>query len=247
MTPDLWTPLAKASDFVASGGKAVRLGEMIRLGLPVPDGGVVGSDTARRGLGAAEARQLLAWLRQAGHGPGQRFAVRSSAAAEDSRRASFAGQYLSVLDVARDDVPDAVVQVQRSVAGRSAARYAQRLGVEVPDALAVVVQEQIWPVRSGVCFTVHPVTGAAEVVVECAHGLGDALAGGREMPAETAVFPRTALRAEGLLGEVAELALRVEKLLADGPQDIEWAVDERGLWLLQCRPVTTTCRSSKER
>lgn len=36
---------------------------------------------------------------------------------------------------------------------------------------------------------------------------------------------------------IARMGLRLETLL-DGPQDIEWAFDSEGLWILQSRPVT---------
>lgn len=42
----------------------------------------------------------------------------------------------------------------------------------------------------------------------------------------------------GEIEELVEAALRVESALG-GPQDVEWAFDERQLWILQARPVTT--------
>lgn len=38
--------------------------------------------------------------------------------------------------------------------------------------------------------------------------------------------------------EVARMALEVEEAFG-APQDVEWAVDSRGLWILQARPITT--------
>jgi len=43
---------------------------------------------------------------------------------------------------------------------------------------------------------------------------------------------------EALLRELASLAIGVERCFGDVPQDIEWAVAGRKLWLLQSRPVT---------
>jgi pyruvate,water dikinase len=37
--------------------------------------------------------------------------------------------------------------------------------------------------------------------------------------------------------QIAEVCLRLEALL-DGPQDVEWAFDPDGLWVLQSRPIT---------
>jgi len=36
---------------------------------------------------------------------------------------------------------------------------------------------------------------------------------------------------------ILDMGLRIEALLG-GPQDVEWAVDDRGLWVVQSRPVT---------
>jgi pyruvate,water dikinase len=36
---------------------------------------------------------------------------------------------------------------------------------------------------------------------------------------------------------IAETGRRIEELLG-GPQDVEWAIDARGLWILQSRPIT---------
>jgi pyruvate,water dikinase len=41
-----------------------------------------------------------------------------------------------------------------------------------------------------------------------------------------------------LLGELASLAIKVEQLFEGLPQDIEWAIADEKLWLLQSRPIT---------
>jgi phosphoenolpyruvate synthase/pyruvate phosphate dikinase len=235
------------------GGKASRLQCLYRLGFPVPDGWVVPLDTGRAlragTLPDSEFDNTIGVaLRE--FGPGALFAVRSSADGEDSARASFAGQFRTELGVRADAVPSAVREVLRSVDGPGAAGYARRLGVAPPGAMAVLIQPQLAPVLSGVCLTVHPVTGRPAMVLDYAHGLGDGVAGGAA-PDGTLILPRLAdgtvlldglagldrVPAEGLSAVVA-LAAEVERHSA-GPQDVEWAVDERGPWLLQARPVTT--------
>jgi phosphoenolpyruvate synthase/pyruvate phosphate dikinase len=39
------------------------------------------------------------------------------------------------------------------------------------------------------------------------------------------------------IAEIVHTGLRIEELLG-GPQDVEWAIDSGGLWILQSRPVT---------
>jgi rifampicin phosphotransferase len=121
---------------------------------------------------------------------------------------------------------------------------------------------------SGVLFTANPATGnRSELVIEAVFGLGEGIVGGTVTPesyviardslAITRVMPgaRDALDTspgEGsaapsdggalpdlLVRDLAELGSRVERLFGGTPQDIEWAVADDRLWLLQARPITT--------
>jgi len=111
--------------------------------------------------------------------------------------------------------------------------------------MAVVVQRQIAARASGVAFTRDPVTGADEVVLEAVPGVGEALMSGAVTPEEWAVSSAPVLRSrpdgEVLAAEeaveIASLARRIETSF-DAPQDVEWAIDDDGIWLLQARPIT---------
>ena len=95
------------------GTKAANLARLAGAGFPVPAGVVV---TA---AAAADWDQAYTQLRAAAAelgGRDQRFAVRSSASAEDLAGASFAGQYETVLDVRLDELPQAMRQVVDSAA-----------------------------------------------------------------------------------------------------------------------------------
>lgn len=65
------------------------------------------------------------------------------------------------------------------------------------------------------------------------HGttLVDVGAGERKLPALS----------DAEAGQVFEMGLRIERILGC-PQDIEWAFDDRGLWVLQSRPLTGATR-----
>ena len=105
------------------GTKAATLARLLGAGFPVPPGVVV-TATAASDWAQACAR-LRAAAAQLGGGPGQRFAVRSSAAAEDLTGASFAGQYDTVLDVGLDELPDAVRRVLDSAGAARVTAYRQ--------------------------------------------------------------------------------------------------------------------------
>jgi pyruvate,water dikinase len=59
----------------------------------------------------------------------------------------------------------------------------------------------------------------------------------------SAKVPSTRRRAAKLstseVSDVAKLALAVERREGYDGVDIEWAIDDDGLWLLQARPITT--------
>ena len=111
-------------------------------------------------------------------------AVRSSATAEDSSVASWAGELESYLNVKRPGLLDSVKLCWSSLFTPRAIfyRYEKKLhktGVSV----AVVVQAMVQSEVSGICFTVHPVTkDYDQMVIEAGWGLGEAIVGGKITP-----------------------------------------------------------------
>ncbi len=109
------------------------------------------------------------------------YAVRSSATAEDSPTASFAGQQDTYLNVVG---PAAILQhVSRcwaSLFTERAVTYRLRNGLDHRKVqMAVVVQRMVFPQAAGILFTADPVTGNRKVAsVEASFGLGEALVSG---------------------------------------------------------------------
>jgi pyruvate,water dikinase len=116
-----------------------------------------------------------------GEGP---FAVRSSATAEDLAEASFAGQQATLLNVRQADVLAAVRICWASLFEPHAISYRASRGIDhLGTGMAVVVQKMVQAARSGVMFTVHPVTGdKGKIVIEAAYGLGEAIVSGIVTP-----------------------------------------------------------------
>jgi len=212
-----------------AGGKAAGLARLVDLGLPVPPA-VVLPVGAELGDPAEVVRRL-----------GSPLAVRSSAVGEDAADRSAAGQYETVLGVDAAGLADAVARVRASAASERAAAYGA--GGEV----AVVIQRQVRATRAGVAFSRDPVTGADEVLVECALGGGEAVVSGEVTPdryrvVDGAVHARAAgpvrtLRDDEAL-QVAEL-VRAAEAGFGRPVDVELCFEGRELWLVQCRPITT--------
>lgn len=111
------------------------------------------------------------------------YAARSSATAEDSRSASFAGLYETRLGLRTpDDLLEAVKRCYVSLWGPRAVQYRLVRGIGPEEAMAVVVMPLVAATASGVVFTRHPLDGSDRVVVEAAWGLGEAIVSGRVTP-----------------------------------------------------------------
>jgi pyruvate,water dikinase len=112
-------------------------------------------------------------------------AVRSSATAEDTASASFAGMNETFLNTCGPDaVVDAVKRCWGSLFGARTIYYRGQRGFSQADMdIAVVVQIQIPSSRAGVMFTVDPASGDRDqLVIEGSFGLGEAVVSGSVSP-----------------------------------------------------------------
>lgn len=175
----------------------------------------------------------------------QSLVVRSSAVGEDSQRASFAGQLDSFLNI-RDKgaLIEAVKDCWCSFYSARGLAY-QRATKVALKGMAVVVQEQIHGVVSGVAFTQAPQDSRC-ILIEWCEGTCEALVSGAVVPQSLCVqreeqvsLPELPMLTANQLRELQGAALRLEELFGS-PQDIEWTFDAAGsLYILQSRPITT--------
>ena len=106
----------------------------------------------------AEIREVAErLLRESPYG----LAIRSSAVFEDSERASFAGVFESFLGiVSPDEALEKVISCWCATWSPRAVRYMHRMGIEpIIDGMAVMVQEVVPAVSSGVIYTADPKSG----------------------------------------------------------------------------------------
>ena len=222
--------------------------------------------------GGAFPRELAAAYARLGDGDVP-VAVRSSATAEDSEAASFAGQqetYLHVHGV--DAIVERIRDCWCSFFTERALFYRREKGSLRDLGMAVVVQRMVEPDVSGVLFTVDPTKGRRDrMVVEAVFGLGEGVVSGQLTPdhyvlARDGRLKRARLHAqpyaivrdpgggvreqelpaergetqtldEAQLARLAQVGVDLEERLG-GPQDIEWALQDGELYVLQSRPVT---------
>jgi pyruvate,water dikinase len=243
----------------AVGGKAAGLARLLELSLPVPPAVVLPVGWAGSDGDVVDAARDLA----------PPYAVRSSAVGEDSSESSAAGQFETITGVRRaEQLPDAV---RRCLASAGSERVRAYRGSGAEAAMAVVIQHQLDAGRSGVAFSIDPISGRDDVVViEAVFGLGEGLVAGLITPDGYRVSPGGDVRARvqdkqiALSGSGARRRLPSERrharTLRDDEAvavavmarhaherlgmavDLEFCFEGPRLWLLQCRPVTTLGR-----
>jgi len=111
-------------------------------------------------------------------------AVRSSATAEDSSIASWAGELDTYLNTTKKDLFTNIKKCWASLFTPRAIfyRFEKKLH-KTKVSVAVVVQAMVQSEVSGICFTVHPVTkDYKQMVIEAGFGLGEAIVGGQITP-----------------------------------------------------------------
>ncbi|MBQ7189351.1 MAG: phosphoenolpyruvate synthase [Kiritimatiellae bacterium] len=152
-----------------NGGKADNLTRLRQLGFPVPAWIVLGPES--------KPEDLPMLLREAGLDSVARFAVRSSASAEDGGACSFAGQFATRLAVPQESLADAVREVRASCTSDVVRAYCREHGVDPADLrMNVIVQEMVESETAGVAFAVDFKTGSRRAVtVSAVRGLGEGL------------------------------------------------------------------------
>ena len=157
------------------------------------------------------------------------FAVRSNFSAEDGGEHSFAGQFLTRLNVKREKVEEAVQEVFASYAGsldykekanRGKEEYCSQKQGKAEQGKAeqekaeqkkaeqrkvgssvetVIIQEMLFPEKSGVLFTKNPKGLLSEMVAVLGQGLGDKVVEDQENVLTYHYFPGESLYQEGKL------------------------------------------------
>ncbi|MCA2225024.1 PEP/pyruvate-binding domain-containing protein [Nonomuraea aurantiaca] len=195
-------------------------------------------------------------------------AVRSSAANEDTGQASAAGQHESFLAVRGvGEVADAVRACWASLFSPRAIDYRRDDQPSEELAMAVLVQRHVDAEVSGVMFTPADPNDATQIEASWGLGpsvVGGTVTpdayrvAGDGSVTRTVADKRTRLDRHGARLVISDVpahgrdqptiddatAMQLAKLgeeiaaVRGGPQDIEWAIVEGRIWVLQARPVT---------
>jgi pyruvate,water dikinase len=118
------------------------------------------------------------------------FAVRSSAIGEDEI-SSFAGQYLSCLNIPLEELPQAYKKVLASLFSAEAMEYRLMMDFRPHEIMMAVACQLMIPAKaSGIMYTYDPVRPEMEtMIINSAWGLGEPIVSG-EVPTDTFVLDR---------------------------------------------------------
>lgn len=172
----------------------------------------------------SDIRDAYTELSRRGKTDAEFVAVRSSATAEDTKAASFAGMNRSFTNVrGADDLLARMRDCWASLYGERVIIYRASKQMKDEPAIAVVVQKMVNSDKAGVMFTSDPATGDTSVIViEAAWGLGEVVVGGQVSPDHLVVNKETGEIKERRIGHKAFKLVR-----SDDGADSRVELDER--------------------
>lgn len=164
------------------------------------------------------------------------FAIRSSFEVEDDDESSFAGQFETFLNVERKNVFSYVDKVKESY---------KKLNI-TNTASKVIVQEMIQSDYSGVIFTANPTGILNEMVIVAGEGLGCNIVEDKistttyyyNVDDKTYYFENENILNKNILNDLIKIAVKIKEIFQKD-MDIEYAVKDDNIYILQARPITT--------
>lgn len=175
------------------------------------------------------------------------YAVRSSSPNEDGEDKSFAGQYVTELFCSNEEnTIKGIKKCWKSLLGAGLEKYQgkntnTRFG-------GIVLQKMVTAEYAGVMFTKDPVSNNKEcMIIEACKGVASKLVDNRVVPDRYFINQNTLEIIDSItknnipdeiIKELAKIGKNLEKHY-NCEVDIEWAVENNCIYIIQCRPITT--------
>lgn len=213
------------------GNKTLYLKKLIDFGFNVPEFIAIPS-YALKDIEAKPERieQILLEIKQ--NLPRSTYAVRSSSLIEDTRAKSYAGQFLTKINVSENDLRENILLVLQQ-----AKEYLNKN----TEKFSIIIQEYIEPDIFGVTFTRNPL-GSREMVVEYGICTGEKVVGGAIIPNKINLYwnsiKNTTIPEFFIKNDIIKSFIKIEEDF-NFPQDIEWCIQNDIFYILQTRPITT--------
>lgn len=226
-----------------TGKKAERLLKMKEAGINVPNFICISSEETNEELEMIIERFTI-------EGEKLLYAVRSSSFCEDGSDFSFAGQFDTYLNVPKEDLVAKVKECFRSKQNASVQAYCEQTGFDYRQIkMSVIVQQMVNSELSGIMFSANPQGLLNETVIVVGAGLGDQVVSDQ---VETTsyyynrtdnieyyeAFGNAPKLSKDKVKELVGLCEQLETLFGERV-DVEYAIEEDVIHLLQCRPITS--------
>ena len=173
---------------------------------------------------------------------GDIFAVRSNNEQEDGDKYSYAGQFLTLLNVSKDELREAIRSVILSYNKRD---YEEKFEIKTEKAKSgVIIQEMVMADYSGILFTSNPKGILNDLVIVLGEGMGNKIVEDKKEVItchyyggigykEGKLFPFP----EYLIEKLVLMGRDIEKLFKN-PMDVEFAIRGEDIFVLQARKIT---------
>jgi pyruvate,water dikinase len=231
------------------GSKARSLNRLAKYKFRIPETMVLTEESRTRYNRDPEVFESLLRKRLQGIiDPHQTYAVRSSSELEDQSDHSFAGQFQSLLNISGvDGILEAIKDVWGSAEGIEESEYFKKLsGGKNNRGMGVIIQEMVKAKWTGVAFSINPITGRDEIIIEAVEGQGESMLQKGKNPCRWTYsqgsWDEFEKGASLDIRQLDKLVSAVRKLRdkCRSEIDLEWAFDGEDLYYLQCRSVTAS-------
>ena len=177
-----------------------------------------------------------------------KYAIRSSSNIEDGILNSFAGQFDTYLNVVPKKINKKVQACFNSINNKNVDDYLKKKKIKIKNIkMDVIIQEMVNAKYSGIIFTSNPQGLLNETVIVVGKGLGNNIVEDKILTT-TYYYNRTdkVYYYDGLIDylnkelieELITLSEKIKKVLGEY-LDIEFAIKDNKIYILQARPITT--------
>ena len=209
---------------------------MKEAGLNIPDFIVIDPFKQKCSL---SNRYIMSFLKK-----DKEYAVRSSVGCEDSGEYSYAGQFKTLLNVKIEGIDKAIEEVKKSFNRFHTECYSGQ-NENIRNS-RIIIQEMIFSEISGVVFTANPMGILNETVITVGKGLGENIVSDKisgttyyyNNDDNTYIYDGEDILNEALISSLISISQRIKNLFSY-EVDIEFAVKDGRIFILQARPITT--------
>lgn len=239
----------KPEDSELVGGKVENLANLIREGFPVPNGVCLTTAAYDSYLATGEVPpHLLPLIQAAKAALGGQIAIRSSATVEDREDKSMAGVFSSIYVTEDDEIEPAIRAIYKQAQSEEVNQYLASTGKNKEEVkVAIGIQELITPDQAGVMYT--GVNGT-DTYVQYVQGFGADLVDGVKHGSSVIMDHATGEIKESngyeylplpqqQLQRLAELGQQITEVYGGHNQDVEFAIVDEDIFVLQARRLTT--------